>query len=91
MQEIQIPTALKPYTDKFCSVCGSKLVVTDKKRYDFDSETGKPEFIYTIQCPKKSFFNILAMHEKRKYLVCVPVKLHGSNKMHTTVLEQEIF
>ncbi len=78
---------LKDYTN-YCSACGSKEQIVDKKLTGYDSETGGAEYAYRLVCPKAgllayliSIFSInKPMHTDHWLEVSVEKKFHDGER-----------
>lgn len=73
------------------------LVLKRKELYEYDSETGEPEYIYIIECPDYSWWpdifhftdkSSFDWHESNRYLVGAEHYLIGTKQKHRVVLEQ---
>jgi len=95
------PKELHFYLNKHCVKCGLKLVIRNKRIYGHGSETGEPEYLYQIACPKYNWWktDVLAVlnsrdgwpwHEEHRYLVSEPKRRWGikGDKRESVVLEQ---
>lgn len=61
--------ALKWHLKQYCSFCGGKLHIVDKKIHEYNTITGEPHYKYTIQCENYRWWKLLTFHENTRYLV----------------------